>query len=108
MKFWRKFQMAKGIYTNKAAQSVAEFRHEVEVLPSAPKKNKSGRPTKGKVHKISLAIPVELYEGVEFASYFFRGNITAYINNLIRRDLEKNLEKYRDFRNMMEEMSSTL
>ncbi|MBQ3646021.1 MAG: hypothetical protein IJP96_05840 [Synergistaceae bacterium] len=100
--------MAKGIYTNKAAQSVAEFRHEVEVLPSAPKKNKSGRPTKGKVHKISLAIPVELYEGVEFASYFFRGNITAYINNLIRRDLEKNFEKYREFKAMMDEMNRTL
>ena len=100
--------MAKGNYPNKAAQSVAEFRAEPETLPRVPAKGKSGRPSKGEVHKISLAIPIELYEGVEFASYFFRGNITAYINNLIRRDLERNLDKYREFKTMMEEMSSTM
>ena len=98
--------MARGNYPNKAAQSVAEFRVEPESLPRVPAKGKSGRPKE--VHKISLAIPVELYEGVEFASYFFRGNITAYINNLIRRDLERNLDKYREFKTMMEEMSSTM
>ena len=43
--------MAKGMYPNKAAQSVAEFRGEIE--PVTPEKGKSGRPTKGKVHKIS-------------------------------------------------------
>ena len=98
--------MAKGTYPNKAAQSVAEFRGELE--PVTPEKGKSGRPTKGKVHKISLSIPLELYEGVEFASYFFRGNITAYINSLIRRDLERNLDKYHEFRTIMEEMNRTL
>ena len=58
--------MAKGNYTNKAAQSVAEFRGGSETLPSVPAKGKSGRPSKGEVHKISLAIPIGLYEGVEF------------------------------------------
>ena len=87
--------MARGNYPNKAAQSVAEFRVEPESLPRVPAKGKSGRPKKGEVHKISLAIPVELYEGVEFASY-------------LRRDLERNLDKYREFKTMMEEMSSTM
>ena len=100
--------MARGVYPNKAAQSVAEFRGEAETSGMKTGKNKEGRPTKGKVHKISLAIPVELYDGVEFASYFFRGNITAYINSLIRRDLERNLDKYREFKTMMEEISSTM
>ena len=100
--------MAKGNYPNKAAQSVAEFRVEAESLPRVPAKGKSGRPKKGEVHKISLSIPVELYDGVEFASYFFRGNITAYINSLIRRDLERNLDKYREFKTMMKELSSTM
>ena len=72
------------------------------------RERKSGRPTKGKVHKISLSIPLELYEGIEFASYFFRGNITAYINSLIRLDLERNLDKYQEFRTIMEEMNKTL
>ena len=100
--------MAKGTYPNKAAQSVAEFMGEKSPEASKEKPSKGGRPKKGEVHKISLSIPVELYEGVEFGSYFFRGNITAYINNLIRRDLERNLDKYREFKAMMEEMSSTM
>lgn len=90
------------------AQNVAEFRVEGETEPPQVEKRKSGRPSKGKVHKISLSIPVELYEGVELASYFFRGNIIAYINNLIHRDFERNLEKYREFKTMMEEMNQTL
>ena len=75
--------MAKGTYPNKAAQNVAEFRVEAETETTQVKKRKSGRPSKGKVHKISLSIPVDVYEGVELASYFFRGNITAYINNRV-------------------------
>ena len=67
-----------------------------------------GRLLKGKVHKISLSIPVKIYEGVKLASYFFRGNMTTYINNLIYRDLERNLEKYREFKTIMEEMNQTL
>lgn len=100
--------MAKRIYTNKAAESVAEFREEVVSAPVNEPKRKVGRPPKGAVHKISLAIPTELYEGVDFASYFFKGNITAYINSLIRRDLEKNLDKYREFKTMMEEINYTI
>ena len=34
--------------------------------------------------------------------------MTAYINNLIHRDLERNLEKYREFKTMMEEINQTL
>ena len=100
--------MAKRIYTNKAAENVAEFREVVDPLPVNEPKRKAGRPAKGAVHKISLAIPTELYEGVDFASYFFKGNITAYINSLIRRDLEKNLDKYREFKTMMEEINHTI
>ena len=101
--------MAKGNYTNKTAQSVAEFQNEKENTPVITTvKGKSGRPSKGKVHKISLAIPVELYEGTEFGSYFFKGNITAYINGLIRKDLEKNLDKYKEFKKMMEDFSENL
>ena len=100
--------MAKGTYPNKAAQNVAEFRVEAETETTQVEKRKSGRPSKWKVHKISLSISVELYERVELASYFFRGNITAYINNLIHRDLERNLDKYREFKAMMEEMNQTL
>lgn len=63
----------------------------------------AGRPSNGEVKKISLAIPVELYDGVEVgASLFFKGNKTAYINALIKKDLEENGEKYKEFKSMME------
>ena len=61
-------------------------------------KNKGGRPSNGDVKKISLSIPAELFEGVEIgATLFFKGNKTAYINSLIKKDLEENLEKYKEF-----------
>ena len=96
--------MARGNYANKAAQSVAEFTEEKaqEVIHEANPVKKNGRPSNGEVHKVSLAIPVELYEGVESASYFFKGNKTAYINNLIKKDLERNLDKYKEIKAMVE------
>lgn len=61
-------------------------------------KNKGGRPSNGEVKKISLAIPIELFEGVEIgATLFYKGNKTAYINSLIEKDLRENLEKYKEF-----------
>ncbi len=32
---------------------------------------------------------------------FFKGNKTAYINALIKKDLEENLEKYKEFKDMV-------
>ena len=64
-------------------------------------KNKCGRPSNGEVKKISLAIPVELYEGMETgANLFFKGNKTAYINALIKKDLDENLGKYEEFKEL--------
>lgn len=66
-------------------------------------KGKGGRPSNGDVKKISLAIPVELMEGVETgATLFFKGNKTAYINALIKKDLQENGEKYREFQEMQQ------
>lgn len=65
------------------------------------KKGKSGRPSNGDVKKISLAIPVESLEGIEAAAaLFYKGNVTAYINDLIKKDLQENLEKYKTFLDM--------
>ncbi len=49
---------------------------------------------------------MDVYEGVELASYFFKGNVMEYINTVIRRDLSRNLEKYREFKAMMEDLSA--
>ena len=67
-----------------------------------PAAGKAGRPSNGEVKKISLSIPVDLYEGVMLgASLFHKGNKTAYINALIKKDLEMNGEKYKEFKSIM-------
>lgn len=72
---------------------------EIMEVHDVPKKG--GRPSNGEVKKISLSIPVEFYDGVEIgAALFFKGNKTAYINALIKKDLEINLEKYKEFKAM--------
>ena len=64
---------------------------------------KSGRPSKGEVKKMTLAIPADICDDVEIAaSLFFKGNKTAYINSLIEKDLKENLTKYKEFRKMIE------
>ena len=60
-----------------------------------------GRPSTGKTIKVTLAIPEELIDGVEAASLLHKGNRTAYINSLIRKDLNANLTKYNEFRKML-------
>lgn len=59
---------------------------------------KGGRPSNGDVKRISLSIPIEIYEQMEYgATLFHKGNKTAYINALIKKDLAENLEKYKEF-----------
>ena len=65
---------------------------------------KVGRPSRGEVKKITLAVPAEILDDIETAATFFKGNKTAYINTLIKRDLEINLEKYKDIKKMMEQI----
>lgn len=100
--------MAKGNYTSKVAQNVNTFvetkKEEAAVNKPAAKESKVGRPSKGEVKKITLAIPVELLEDIDVAAMFHKGNKTAYINNLIKKDLEENLEKYKEFKKMMEQI----
>lgn len=81
--------------------------HREEVkqeTPVASTKAKGGRPSNGEVKRITLAIPVELYEQMEYgANLFHKGNKTAYINALIKKDLDDNLEKYKEFQKISQE-----
>ena len=67
----------------------------------AEEKRLAGRPSSGKTVKITLAIPEDLMDGIEAASLLHKGNRTAYINSLIRKDLNENLAKYTEFSNMI-------
>ena len=68
---------------------------------SKAEERRIGRPSTGKTIKVTLAIPEELIDGVEAASLLHKGNRTAYINSLIRKDLNANLTKYNEFRKMI-------
>ena len=64
---------------------------------------KGGRPSNGEVKKLSVAISADLYREMEIgAALFFKGNKTAYINALIRKDLQENLEKYKEFQKIVQ------
>ena len=68
-----------------------------KIVAEKPEK-KIGRPSIGEVKKISVGIAMDLYDGMEMgATLFFKGNKTAYINALIKKDLEENMEKYQQF-----------
>lgn len=97
--------MAKVICTSKSEHDVSSCMEDDSPEVKVVRRKSSGRPSKGERRKISLSIPLEVYEGVELASYFFKGNVTEYINTAIRRDLSRNLEKYREFRTMMGDLS---
>ena len=72
-----------------------------EAVPAAiePTKNKGGRPkTRTEPVKIAnIAIPESVYSKVsDYALSIYNNNLTEYINALIRKDLEKNLKKYKE------------
>ena len=90
--------MAATTTAKKKTSFVNEIKATVEPEHEA---KKGGRPAGGAVKKLSLAIPVELMNGIEAAaSLLHNGNKTAYINALIKKDLDDNLEKYQEFQAM--------
>lgn len=77
-----------------------EIESSIEPLPKQKDmtKKKVGRPSWGKCKKITISVPIELLEGLNSASeLLYRGNKSQYINSLIKKDQENNLDKYREF-----------
>ncbi len=69
-----------------------------------PAKNKGGRPkTRTEDVKIAnIAIPVSVYNDMtEYALALYNSNLTQYINNLIKKDLDENLKTYKTVSNAM-------
>ena len=65
--------------------------------PEKSKKKKVGRPkTKhGTYRTINIAVPEEMMGDIKIAACQYGNNLTAYINDLIKKDLAANLEKYK-------------
>ena len=62
------------------------------------KKATLGRPrTKtGQEKVINIAVPLSIYKKMNLAKLQYNNNLTLYVNSLIERDLEENLEKYKE------------
>lgn len=87
----------------------------VEPTPAEPKpeirktttvKKKVGRPRTIEVERknINIAVPVYLLEQYDEVKKALGGNQTAYIVNLIEKDMKENYEKYKDIARLQEEM----
>ena len=83
---------------SKAVKKESEQTHGSQ---AKAEEKKTGRPSTGKTVKITLAIPEEYMEGISSAALLHKGNRTAYINSLIKKDLEENLTKYSEFNKML-------
>ena len=59
-------------------------------------KPKVGRPKvkEGDYKKINIAVPVEVYDQMEVAKLKYGNSLTAYVNAVVRADLEANYEQY--------------
>ncbi len=82
------------------SQDITSETPKIVVVPNnpAPVKNKGGRPkTRTEEVKIAnIAIPLSVYENMtEHALALYDNNLTGYVNALIRKDLEANLDNYK-------------
>lgn len=68
-----------------------------------PRKSNAGRPiTKTTpTHTTNIDIPQEVYEKFQLYKAAMGGTMTAYINRLIRKDLEANEDLYKQITDMM-------
>lgn len=70
-----------------------------------PTNKKSGRPAGEPSKHISLSVPESLYDDINIAAALLcKGNRTAYINSLIKKDLKDNGAKYREFKRIMDKL----
>ncbi len=69
----------------------------------APKK-KRGRPkVKTEPERtINISVPVEILEKMDIAKCCYGNNLTAYVNAVIKADLEAHLEEYERIKNVMD------
>lgn len=50
---------------------------------------------------INVSVPVSLYEQMNIAKLKYNNNMTAYVNYLIRQDIEKNLSIYKQVQKLL-------
>ncbi len=66
-------------------------------------RKKTGRPKvkHGEYKTINISVPVEMLNQMEVAKLKYGNNLTAYVNAVIRADLEMNYQKYLQLQEIM-------
>lgn len=85
----------------KKPQEVVQTIEPVVEVPATIKKR--GRPkvkTEG-TKNINIAVPKSILRQVEIAKCKYNNNMTEYINAIIKADLEKNMEKYKQLYDLL-------
>lgn len=91
---------------NTVAVEPSEPKKEPEIRKTAPTKRKVGRPVviEDPRKNINIAVKVELLDKYDEVKKALGGNLTAYIGNLIEKDMNENYEKYKEIARLQEEM----
>ena len=73
------------------------------LAPGIEPKSNVGRP-KVKTEdtkNINIAVPISILSQVAIAKCKYNNNMTEYINAIIKADLEKNMEKYKELNDLL-------
>lgn len=83
--------------------NTTEVKKVAAVPKAADEKKKPGRPkTKTEPEKtINIAVPISVLEKVDIALAKYQGNLTKYVNEVIRKDLEQNFSDYQQIYDLM-------
>lgn len=84
----------------------AEPHKEPEIKKPASEKKKVGRPKTIEVPRrnINIAVPIYLLDKYDEVKKALGGNQTAYIVNLIEKDMNENYQKYKEIAKLQEQM----
>ena len=77
---------------------------EAAVQTEEPKtKKKTGRPKikEGEYKTINISVPVDVLKLMEVAKLKYGNNLTAYVNAVIKADLDANYDKYQQLQELM-------
>lgn len=66
-------------------------------------KKKTGRPKvkEGEYKTINISVPVDVLKMMEVAKLKYGNNLTAYVNAVIKADLDANYDKYQQLQELM-------
>ena len=84
----------------------SEPKKEPETKKTTPAKKRVGRPVEIEEPRknINIAVKVELLDKYDEVKKALGGNLTAYIGNLIEKDMNENYGKYKEIAKLQEEI----